>query len=101
MRGDITEMRGDITAIQGEMSEMRGDITEMRGDITAMQGNIGNIEQRLDVIEYKQDRTDKRLGNLEFAVKVSEKNIRSDIHTLRDEMDTVITLLKMHKIVQI
>lgn len=64
-----------------------------------MDEKLKPINQRLDVIEYKEDRTSKKLDDLQLDVRLAERDIRKDIHTLRDEMDTVIELLKIHKIV--
>ena len=60
-----------------------------------------HVDRRLDVIEYKEDRTSKKLDDLQLDVKLTERNIRQDIHTLRDEMDTIIQLLKIHKIITV
>ncbi len=62
---------------------------------------LDKMDTRLDVIEYKEDRTSKKLDDLQLDVRLAERDIRKDIHTLRDEMDTVLELLKIHKIVQI
>ena len=60
---------------------------------------LDKMDTRLDVIEYKEDRTSKKLDDLQLDARLAERDIRKDIHTLRDEMDTVIELLKIHKIV--
>lgn len=56
------------------------------------------ILDRLDIIEHKQDRTDKKVDDLRLDVAVAERDIRRDIHELKDEMETVIEVLKMNEL---
>ena len=85
----------DLQALSDMMSDM------MDSKLKPIKGRLDKMDQRLDVIELKQDRTVKKLDDLQLDVKLSERDIRRDIHTLRDEMDTVIELLKIHDIIQI
>ncbi len=55
------------------------------------------ILDRLDIIEFKQDRTTKKLDDLRLDVAIAERDIRRDIHELKDEMETVIEVLKMNE----
>ena len=57
------------------------------------------ILDRLDIIEHKQDRTEKKVDDLRLDVAVAERDIRRDIHELKDEMETVIEVLKMHDLI--
>lgn len=57
------------------------------------------IYNRLDILEVKQDRTIKKLDNLQLDFKIAERNINSDIHTLQDEMSTVIEVLKLNEMI--
>lgn len=56
------------------------------------------ILDRLDIIEHKQDRTEKKVDDLRLDVAVAERDIRRDIHELKDEMETVIEVLKMNEL---
>ena len=60
---------------------------------------IKNINTRLDVLEHKQDRTEKKVDNLRLDVAVAERDIRRDILELKDEMETVIEVLKIHDMI--
>lgn len=55
------------------------------------------ILDRLDIIELKQDRTAKKLDDLRLDVAIAERDIRRDIHELKDEMETVIEVLRMNE----
>lgn len=57
------------------------------------------MDSRLDVIELKQDRTSKKLDDLQLDVKIAERDIRRDIHKLNDEMETVIEILKQNELI--
>lgn len=57
------------------------------------------ILNRLDIIEHKQDRTEKKVDDLRLDVAVAERDIRRDIHELKDEMETVIEVLKMNDLI--
>lgn len=59
------------------------------------------IIERLDVIEYKQDRTTKKLDDLRLDIAVSERDIRRDILELKDEMETVIEILKQNELIPV
>lgn len=50
-------------------------------------------------MEHKQDRTEKKVDNLRLDVAVAERDIRRDILELKDEMETVIEVLKMHDLI--
>ena len=60
--------------------------------------DFDKINNRLDIIELKQDRTAKKLEDLRLDVAVAERDIRRDIHELKDETETVIEVLKMHEL---
>ena len=57
------------------------------------------INDRLDIIELKQDRTSKKLDDLQLDVKIAERDIRRDIRSLNDQMETVIEILKQHELI--
>lgn len=61
--------------------------------------NINKIYDRLDIIELKQDRDSKKLGDVQLDIKIAERDIRKDIHSLRDEMETVIEVLKQNELI--
>ncbi len=57
------------------------------------------ILDRLDIIELKQDRTAKKLEDLRLDVAIAERDIRRDIHELKDQMETVVEVLKMNELI--
>ena len=61
-----------------------------------MDNRFDKVDNRLNVIELKQDRTAKKLDDLRLDIAVAERDIRRDILELKDEMETVIEILKMN-----
>ena len=59
---------------------------------------LDKIDSRLDVIEYKQDRSSKKLDDLQLDVKLAEREIRRDIHRLKDSSETVTELMRIHQL---
>ena len=62
-----------------------------------MDKKLEPINNRLNIIELKQDRTAKKLDDLRLDVAIAERDIRRDIHELKDEMETVIEVLRMNE----
>lgn len=60
---------------------------------------LDKINSRFDIIELKQDRTAKKLEDLRLDVAIAERDIRRDIHELKDEMETVIEVLRMNELI--
>ncbi len=58
---------------------------------------LDKIDSRFDVIEHKQNRTEKKVDDLRIDVAVAERDIRRDIYELKDEMETVIEVLRMNE----
>lgn len=56
------------------------------------------IENRLEILEFKQDRTSKKLDDLQLDMKIAERDIRRDIYTLKDGMSTIVEVLKMNEL---
>jgi phage shock protein A len=58
---------------------------------------LDKMDSRFDVIEHKQDRTEKKVDDLRLDVAVAGRDIRRDIYELKDEMETVIEVLKINE----
>ena len=62
---------------------------------------LAPINERLAVIEYKQDRTTKKLEDLRLDIAVSERDIKRDIFEFKDQMETVIEILKQNELIPV
>jgi len=69
------------------------------GKLDLLLEQLQKINNRLDIIELKQDMSHKKFNDLSLDIKLSERNIRNDIHTLQDEMENVIEVLKQNELV--
>lgn len=90
-----------VDTLAANQNTLTANVNTLAAEIHVINGRLDRIEQRLDVIEFKQERTEKKLNDLQLNMKLFERDIKRDIHTLRDEMDTVIELLKIHKIMPV
>lgn len=59
---------------------------------------LEKLYNKFDVLELKVDTLKEKVDDLQLDTKISERNIRHDIRYLRDEMDTVIQILKMKEL---
>ncbi len=87
-----------LQAISDLMDQKLEPISSRLGGIDR---RLDKVDQRLDILEYKQDRTAKKLNSLQIDVEILKQDVKNDIHTLQDGMDTIIELLKIHKIVPV
>ncbi len=71
------------------------------GRLDKMDGRLNKVEGRLEILEIMQDRTAKKLDDLQLDIAVAQRNTRHDIHDLKDEMETVIEVLKMNNLLTI
>ena len=81
-----------------EVGNLKVEIKTMDSRFDQMDSRLDRVENRLDVIELKQDRTAKKLDDLQLDVKIAERNISRDIHIFNDEMETVIEVLRQNEL---
>ena len=86
----------DLKAIAELMDQK---LEPINNRLDQMDNRLDKMDNRLDLIELKQDRTSKKLDDLQLDVKIAERDIRRDIHTLNDEMETVIEVLKLNEMI--
>lgn len=60
-----------------------------------MEDGFKKVNDRLEVMEIKQKMTHKKMNDLSLDFEVMKRDIRSDIHTLDDEMETLIAVLEV------
>ena len=81
------------------MALTKEDLSAINELLKPINDRLDKMDDRLDIIELKQDRTAKKLDDLRLDVAVAERDIRRDIHELKDEMETVIEVLKMNELI--
>lgn len=53
------------------------------------------VNERLGTLEVKADMTHRKIDNLEFAMKVLERDLKKDIHKLNDAQETLIAIMEI------
>lgn len=99
MNQELLQAISDLMDQKLEPISSRLDSMDVRFD--GIDRRLDKVDQRLDILEYKQDRTDKMLDDLQMDIKLLERDLKKGIHKLQDGMDTIIELLKIHKIVPV
>lgn len=56
------------------------------------------VFDRLDRLEYKHDRSEKKLDNLQLDMKIMERDIKRELHVLSDQTETIIEVLKQNEL---
>lgn len=59
---------------------------------------LEKMNNRLEILELKQNKLSSKLEDIQLDIKLSERNIRRDIHLLKDENETIIEILKMNNL---
>lgn len=57
------------------------------------------VFMRLDVLEARQNHMAQKLNDFQLEVRYAIRDINKNIHKLQDEMETVITVLKMNQLI--
>lgn len=52
------------------------------------------IENKVEMIDLKQDLMRKKFDNLELDIKVAERDIKRDMHQIKDTQDTIVAVLQ-------
>ena len=81
------------------MALTNDDLNAIKELLKPINDRLDKMDSRLDIIELKQDRTSKKLDDLRLDVSIAERDIRRDIMELKDEMETVIEVLKMNEMI--
>lgn len=74
------------------------DIQLILKELEKMNNRLDKIDNRLDIIELKQNKLSSKLEDVQLDIKLSERNIRRDIHLLKDENETIIEILKINEL---
>lgn len=95
MEKDSMEM---FQKILDRLDKIDGRFDKMDGRFDEMDERLDKMDERFEIVELKQDRTARKLEDLRLDIAIAERDIRRDIHLLKDETETVIEMLKMHEL---
>ena len=60
---------------------------------------LDKLDNTLNTIKFKQDHLSEKLNGLELTVKYSDHNIRRDIRSLHEDVDTIVEILRIHDMI--
>jgi len=98
MQYRFDKMDDRFDKMDDRFDKMDDRFDKMDDRIDKMDIRFDKMDSRLDVIELKVDRTAKKLEDFRLDVAIAERDIRHNIHELKDEMETVIEVLKMNEL---
>lgn len=86
------------TVIKREISPISDRLDSLEKATKTTNDRLDSLEKttnnRLRVLEVKADITHRKIGNLEFAMKSMERDIKKDIRMLYDAQETLIVILE-------
>lgn len=62
---------------------------------------LDKLLEAFDAVNRRLSAIESRLNDLQFDGKIAKKDIKREIYTLRDEVDTIIDVMRIHKIARI
>lgn len=80
--------------LQAISSLMDGKLEPFNEKLDSMDKRLDDMDQRLEFVEMKQDLMQKKLDDLAFDMKVSERAIKKEIRLLQDAQNTLIVVLQ-------
>ena len=95
---EVGNLKADIKTIDSRLDQVDSRLDQVDSRLDQVDSRLDQMDSRFNVIELKQDRTAKKLDDLQLDVKIAERNISRDIHILNDEMETVIEVLRQHEL---
>ncbi len=60
---------------------------------------LDKLDNTLNTLKFKQDHLSEKLNGLELTVKYSDHNIRRDIRSLHEDVDTIVEILRIHDMI--
>ncbi len=88
----------DLLAIS-EMMDKKLQLINNRLD--AMGKRFDKVDDTLNTLKFKQEHMSEKLDGLELTVKYSDHNIRRDIRSVHEDVDTIVEILKIHDMIPI
>ena len=61
-----------------------------------MNNRFDKVEDALNILKFMQAHMSENLDGLDLTVKYSDHNIRRDLKSLHEDVDTIVEILKIH-----
>ena len=92
-------MLSEFSKVNHRIDKIDSRLDKVESRLDKVDARLDKIENRLNSIEIKQNKTASKLDALQIDVMLAERNIRLDIHLLKDASETIEQVLKIHKLV--
>lgn len=79
--------------------KIEGRLDKMEKHFKDIDKHLDKIDNRLDIIELKQDRMENKLVDFQLEMKIFSRNVEKNMHTLKDEMETVVEVLQQNELI--
>lgn len=98
MMQDMEHIKDNIHSLTNDVSSLKSDVASLKSDVSTLKNDVKSMQHQINVLSFKQDRTDKRLSDLQLDTKLAERNIRNDIRSLREDVDTIVEVLRQQEL---
>ena len=87
-------MDGKLEPFNEKLDSMDQRLDRVDSRLDGINYRLDGMDQRLEFVEMKQDLMQKKLDDLAFDMKVSERAITKEIRLLQDAQNTLIVILQ-------
>ena len=95
----LDKVEDRLDKVENRLDKIEDRLDKVENRLDKIEVRLDKVEDRLDIVEVKLNRNTRKLENFHLDFKISERNINQNVHALQDEMETVITVLKLHELV--
>ncbi|MCI5595565.1 MAG: hypothetical protein MR380_02420 [Lachnospiraceae bacterium] len=98
IKDNIHSLTSDVASLKSDVTSLKSDVASLKTDVSTLKSDMKSMQHQINVLSFKQDRTDKRLSDLQLDTKLAERNIRNDIRSLREDVDTIVEVLRQQEL---
>ena len=98
LTSDVASLKSDVASLKSDVTSLKSDVASLKTDVSTLKSDMKSMQHQINVLSFKQDRTDKQLSDLQLDTKLAERNIRNDIRSLREDVDTIVEVLRQQEL---
>ena len=68
----------------------------LSNQLSSMNNRFDKVEDALNILKFMPAHMSEKLDGLDLTVKYSDHNIRRDLKSLHEDVDTIVEILKIH-----
>ncbi len=89
----------DLLAISEMLDKKLQPVNHRLDKLQPVNHRLDKLDNTLNTLKFKQDHLSEKLNGLELTVKYSDHNIRRDIRSLHEDVDTIVEILRIHDMI--